>query len=305
MSTFWSLWVIILTTVNLILLLWVLLANRKVAVRDDADPENKTTGHVYDGIEEYDNPLPKWWFMMFIGTMVFAVLYLIIYPGMGNWKGIFPFEGYEGGWSSAKQLQDEQSRAQSQYQNSYGVYSQMPVAELVQEPRAMKMAQRIFANNCAVCHGADGGGLLGFPNLTDNDWLYGGAPEKIKETLINGRQAAMPPWGGVIGETGIANVTEYVLSLSDRDHDEAKAAVGATLFAQNCAACHGADAKGNQDVGAPNLTDNIWLYEGTPEGIRNTLRQGRNGQMPAQQNRLREDKIHLLTAYVYSLSLEN
>jgi cytochrome c oxidase cbb3-type subunit 3 len=305
MSTFWSLWIIILTSVNLALILWVLLANRKVAVSDDDDPENKTTGHVYDGIEEYDNPLPKWWFMLFIGTFIFTIIYLIIYPGMGNWKGFFPFEGYEGGWTSVKQLERQQERALSQYQSSYGVFSKMSVEELADDPKAMKMAQRLFANNCAICHGADGGGFLGFPNLTDNDWLYGGSPEKIKETLVNGRQAAMPAWQGVIGEKGIADVTEYVLSLSGRDHDEAQAKVGETLYTQNCVACHGADGKGMQSVGAPNLTDDIWLYDGSPAGIRQSLRIGRNGVMPAQKDRLRADKIHLLTAYVYSLSLDN
>lgn len=297
MSTFWSLWIIILTTINLILLLWVLLANRKVAVRDDADPENRTTGHVYDGIEEYDNPLPKWWFYMFIGTFVFSVIYLILYPGYGSWKGLL-------GWTSVNQLEREQEQALTQYQNSYGVYSTMSVEDLAQEPKAMKMAQRIYANNCAVCHGADAGGALGFPDLTDNDWLYGGSPEQIKTTLVNGRQAAMPAWQALMGEQGIAETTEYVLSLSGRDHDEAKAAKGAERYAQNCAACHGADGKGLYAVGAPNLTDDIWLYDGSPAGIRQSLREGRNGVMPAQAERLREDKIHLLTAYVYSLSLE-
>ncbi|MBX2808634.1 MAG: cytochrome-c oxidase, cbb3-type subunit III [Cellvibrionaceae bacterium] len=297
MDTFWSLWIIILTTVNLALLLWVLLANRKVAVSDDEDPENRTTGHVYDGIEEYDNPLPKWWFIMFLLLFVFSIAYLIIYPGMGSWKGII-------GWTSANQLAREQDRAASQYADSYGVYATMAIDDLVHEPRAMKMAQRIFANNCAVCHGADGGGSLGFPNLTDKDWLYGGTPEKIKETLVKGRQAAMPAWQSILGEQGIAQVTEYVLSLSGRDHDAAMAQTGATLFAQSCASCHGADGGGGQSVGAPNLRDDIWLYDGSPAGIRQTLRVGRNGVMPAQQHRLRADKIHLLTAYVYSLSLD-
>ncbi len=298
MSTFWSLWIIILTSVNLVLLLWVLLANRKVAVRDDIDPENRTTGHVYDGIEEFDNPLPRWWFIMFVATFVFAIAYLILYPGMGNWKGVL-------GWTSENQLERQQQTAFDQYESSYGVYSKTSVEELALDTQAMKMAQRIYANNCAVCHGADAGGALGFPNLTDKDWLYGGTPELIKQTLINGRQAAMPAWQGVIGEKGIANVTEYVLSLSGREHDEAKAVVGKKIFDQNCVACHGKDGKGMQLVGAPNLTDDIWLYEGSPAGIRQTLRMGRNGQMPAQKDRLREDKIHLLTAYIYSLSLED
>ncbi|MGH1439692.1 MAG: cytochrome-c oxidase, cbb3-type subunit III [Cellvibrionaceae bacterium] len=298
MSTFWSLWIIVLTSVNLILLLWVLLANRKVAVSDEADPENRTTGHVYDGIEEFDNPLPKWWFYMFILTFVFTVFYLILYPGMGSWKGVL-------GWTSINQLEAQQAKAQSAYQNSYGLYSTMPVEELAQDTKAMKMAQRIYSNNCAVCHGADAGGALGFPNLTDTDWLYGGTPEAIKQTLVGGRQAAMPAWQSVIGEKGIADVTEYVLSMSGRDHNQEQAAIGKTMFDQNCAACHGADGKGSLAVGAPNLTDDIWLYDGSAAGIRQSLRVGRNGVMPAQKDRLKEEKIHLLTAYVYSLSLEN
>ncbi len=297
MSTFWSLWIIGLTLTNLALILWVLLANRKVAVKDDDDPENRTTGHVYDGIEEFDNPLPKWWFQMFIVSMIFTVIYLALYPGLGQWKGFL-------GWTSVNQLERQQEKASVQYQASYGVYSKMSVKDLADEPRAMKMASRLFANNCAVCHAADGSGALGFPNLTDNDWLYGGSPEKIKETLVLGRQAAMPAWSAILGEKGINEVAQYVLNISGQEHDAAQSSAGEKIFAANCAACHGGDGKGLHALGAPNLTDDIWLYEGTPAGIRHTLRHGRNGKMPAQQDRLREDKIHLLTAYVYSLSLE-
>ena len=298
MSMFWNFWIVGLTLINLALILWVLLANRKVAVKDDADPENRTTGHVYDGIEEFDNPLPKWWFQMFILTMLFAVGYLALYPGLGSWQGLW-------GWTSVNQLEAQQEKALAQHESSYGAYSQMSVKALADEPRAMKMAGRIFANNCAVCHGADGSGALGFPNLTDNDWLYGGSPEKIKETLVNGRQAAMPAWSSLLGETGIAQTADYVLSLSGQEHDVELAKAGEKIFATNCVACHGADGKGLHALGAPNLTDDIWLYEGTPAGIRQTLRNGRNGNMPAQKERLREDKIHLLSAYVYSLSQEN
>ncbi len=299
MGIFWNVWIIGLTSINLLLILWVLLANRKVAVRDDTDPDNRTTGHVYDGIEEYDNPLPKWWFMLFILTIVFAIFYLILYPGLGSYKGLL-------GWTSTNQLKNEKAIAYEKHQETFGVYLNASVKDLVDEPRAMKMAQRVFANNCAVCHGADGSGYLGFPNLTDSDWLYGGSPEQIKTTLIYGRQAAMPAWQAVMGTKGIADVTECVLSLSvpEREHDAEKAVLGEKLYTQNCAACHGAEAKGQHALGAPNLTDDIWLYDGTAAGIRQTLRMGRNGQMPAQSERLREEKIHLLTAYVYSLSLE-
>ncbi len=295
MSTFWSLWIIGLTVTNLVLIFWVLMANRKVAVRDDADPENLTTGHVYDGIEEYDNPLPKWWFQMFLATFIFAVIYLILYPGLGNWKGVL-------GWTSHNQLEREQDKAQQEYGEIFAQYAQMPIEEVAQDPRALKMGVRLFANNCAVCHGADGGGNYGFPNLTDTDWLYGGEPATIKETITKGRAGAMPAWGPMIGEENVKAAAEYVLQLSGQEHNAELASVGQTVFNQNCAACHGADGTGSHALGAPNLTDDIWLYEGTPQGIRHSIRNGRSNQMPAQEEKLRADKIHLLTAYVYSLS---
>jgi cytochrome c oxidase cbb3-type subunit 3 len=302
MSTFWSLWIIILTTTNLVLLLWVLLANRKVAVVGEENKDVKTTGHEYDGIEEYDNPLPRWWFYMFILTFIFAVGYLIIYPGYGAYEGL-KFKDTPA-WTSVGELRGHQAEAEKVYAETYGVYSKMPIEEVARNPDALKMGFRLFSNNCAVCHGADGGGNPGFPNLTDKDWLYGGTTEKIHETIVGGRKAAMPAWGSILGEEGVVDVAEYVLQLSGNEHDAAKAEAGAKLFATNCVACHGADGKGNQLVGAPNLTDKIWLYGGEPATIRQTVRDGRNGVMPAQQELLKEDRIHLLAAYVYSLSLE-
>lgn len=302
MSTFWSLWIIILTSTNLVLLFWILMANRRRAVTGDESNEAKTTGHEYDGIEEYDNPLPRWWFWMFILTFVFSIGYLIIYPGMGAYEGLKDGEGKA--WTSVNELRGHQAEAEKVYAETYGVYSKMPIEEVAKNPDALKMGFRLFANNCAICHGADGGGNPGFPNLTDKDWLYGGTPEKILETIVHGRKAAMPAWVGVIGEEGVVDVAEYVLQISGNEHDAAKAEKGAKLFATNCVACHGADGKGNQLVGAPNLTDDIWLYGGEPATIRQTLRDGRNGVMPAQQELLKEDRIHLLAAYVYSLSLE-
>lgn len=295
MSTFWSLWVIVLTLTCIALCTWILFANRRVAKRDDQDPDNKTTGHVYDGIEEYDNPLPKWWFQLFVGTIIFSFIYMALYPGLGNWKGLL-------GWTSVGELTASQEKAREDYVDSYDVYSKMSIEELSKNADAMKMAVRLFANNCAVCHGADGGGNYGFPNLTDNDWLHGGTPEKIQESIVQGRNAAMPGWGDVIGEDGVATVTEFVLSLSGLEHDATKVDAGKTIFTANCSACHGMDAKGQVAMGAPNLTDDIWLYEGSREAVAKTVRYGRINRMPAQKELLREDKIHLLTAYVYSLS---
>jgi cytochrome c oxidase cbb3-type subunit III len=296
MSTFWNVWIIGLILVNLALVTWVLFANRKVAVRDDEEPENRTTGHVYDGIEEYDNPLPKWWFQMFVASLIFTALYLLWYPGLGSFKGI-------GGWTSVNELEHDQSKAAEQHGAMFDQYLATPIEELAQDNTAMKMGVRLFANNCAVCHGADGGGVFGFPNLTDSDWLYGGTPTAIAETLHKGRNGNMPGWGPVIGEANVISVSEYVLSLSGSDHDASKIAQGSLVFQQSCAACHGADGKGNQTLGAPNLTDNIWLYAGGREGIQQSVRYGRANVMPAQTDKLQEGKIHLLAAYVYSLSL--
>ncbi|TQV84834.1 cytochrome-c oxidase, cbb3-type subunit III [Exilibacterium tricleocarpae] len=288
----------ILTVVNLILIFWVLMANRKVAVSDDEDPENKKTGHVYDGIEEYDNPLPKWWFQMFLGTLIFTIIYLALYPGLGSWQGLL-------GWTQINQLEREQEKAAENFNTVFGKYMSMPIEEVAREPAAVKIGVRLFGNNCAVCHGADAGGNFGFPDLTDDDWLYGGSPEQILHSLVQGRVGQMPAWDNIIGEENVIAVSEYVLSLSGQPHDETQLATGAQVYAQNCAACHAADGTGNQVVGAPNLTDDIWLYSGTAAGIRQSVRSGRFGNMPAQSDKLREEKIHLLAAYVYSLSLDD
>lgn len=295
MSTFWSIWVIVLTLANLALVAWILFANRRVAVSDQEDPENRTTGHVYDGIEEYDNPLPRWWFLLFVATLVFTGIYLAIYPGLGNFKGF-------SGWTSVGQLENEEAKAREQFDETFGRYVEMSVEEIADNREALKMGARIFANNCAVCHGADGGGNYGFPNLTDNDWLYGGSPEDILKTIHDGREGTMPPQGAVIGEEGVRNAAEYVLSLNGLEHDAAMAAEGQKIFGSVCHVCHGADGKGNQAMGAPNLTDNIWLYGSSREQIQHTIRSGRSNQMPAQKEKLREDKIKLVAGYVYSLS---
>jgi cytochrome c oxidase cbb3-type subunit III len=318
MSNAWSLWIVGLTIINLGLLLWVLLANRKQVVIDAAVAHHhgdgnqhhaasagdvKTTGHVYDGIEEYNNPLPRWWFYMFIGTMVYTLGYLIVYPGLGAYPGLS--FGESGAWTSAAQLQAEQAQAQSQYEDTFGEFAKTPIPELAKNVAAMKMGYRLFLNNCSVCHGADASGNIGYPNLTDKDWLYEGTPERIKETIMVGRKAVMPAWSAALGEANIAAVVEFVLARAGREHDKAKAAVGEPLFAKNCAVCHGADGKGNPQLGAPNLTDAVWLYGGEPPELRQTLRMGRNGVMPAHEHMLKPERIHLLAAYIYSLSLED
>ena len=291
MTSFWSMWIIILTSITIVGITWILFANRK----REQQTTDKTTGHEYDGIQELDNPLPAWWFYMFVITIVWGVGYLIIYPGMGNFPGIL-------GWTQIEQHDREVSAADEKFRAMRDRYLALPVEEIATDPAVLKMGMRMFGNNCAQCHGADAKGAYGFPNLTDNDWIYGGDPAAIKATLVNGRQAAMPAWQQILGDQGIAETTEYLLQINSRDADEAQAEVGEKHFATYCAACHGADGKGNPMLGAPNLTNGIWLYGGNREQIAHSLRAGRNGQMPAFQDTLSEDKIHIITAYVYSLN---
>jgi len=300
MTSFWSWYVTLLSLGTIAALVWLLLATRKGQRHDSTE---ETVGHSYDGIEEYDNPLPRWWFMLFVATVVFALGYLALYPGLGNWKGILP--GYEGGWTQVKEWQREMDRANEQYGPLYAKFAAMPVEEVAKDPQALKMGGRLFASNCSVCHGSDAKGAYGFPNLTDHDWLYGGEPETIKTTILHGRQAVMPAWKDVIGEEGIRHVAGYLRNLSGRDIPEgidSDIEQGQKIFAANCVVCHGPDAKGIAAMGAPNLTDNVWLYGSSFGQIQQTLRHGRNGRMPAQEAILGHDKVHLLAAYVYSLS---
>lgn len=290
MSSFWSLWVIILTTITFVLILWVLFANRTRETKDVG-----TTGHVYDGIEEFDNPLPAWWFLMFMITILFGIGYLIVYPGMGNYPGLL-------GWSQVEQHDTEVARAEEKFREMRDRYLALPVEEIAADPAVRKMGQRLFSVNCATCHGSDAKGAYGFPNLTDDDWIWGGSAEAIKATLINGRQAAMPAWAAILGDKGIEETTAYVMSLSGREVDESLLPAGEKHFQTYCAACHQASGIGNPALGAPNLTNGIWLYGGSAEQIAHTLRAGRNGNMPAFDQTLSEDKIHILTAYVYGLS---
>lgn len=290
MTSFWSAYIIVLTLIVIVGTYWLLFANRT----RPADSEAKT-GHVYDGIEEYDNPLPAWWMYMFVITGVFGVGYLVAFPGLGSFQGLL-------GWSQIDQWQREVQRAEMRYEPVFAAYRDKTIEQIAADPQAVRMGQRIFANNCSVCHGSDARGSVGFPNLTDADWIYGGTPEAIHATLVNGRQAAMPPWEAALGDQGVTNVARYVRTLSGAEPASAESAAGEAQFKMFCVACHGADGKGNQMLGAPNLADNIWLYGGDLETIKHALRKGRMGKMPAFGEQLNEDKIRLLTAYVYSLS---
>jgi len=296
MSTFWSWWIIVITVVTTVGICWVLFANRKVTVKElPKDGEAPKTGHVYDGIEEYDNPLPGWWFNMFVGTVIFSIIYLVLYPGMGNFPGVL-------GWTSEGQWQEQEKKAEDRFEAIYSTFEGLTIEELAVNPEAFKIGRRLFGNNCAVCHGSDGRGSYGFPDLTDGDWLYGGTPEAIGASITHGRSGMMPGWSAAIGEEGVNQVTEYLFKIGESEHDATLAAGGEKVFASFCAGCHGADGKGNQALGAPNLSDDVWLYGRSPELIKTTIRSGRQGLMPAQGEQLHESKIRLLTGYVYSLA---
>jgi cytochrome c oxidase cbb3-type subunit 3 len=256
-----------------------------------------TTGHIWDeDLQEWHNPLPSWWMWLFYITIVFALVYLILYPGLGSYKGYL-------GWTSTGQYQDEQKQATATFGPIIDKYLKQDVQTVAANPEAREIGQRLFLNYCAQCHGSDAGGSKGYPNLRDSDWLYGGTPEAIKTTLINGRIGAMPPMGAAVGGAeDVRDVAHFVLSISGRTHDSMRAQRGKPKFASTCAACHGPDGKGNQQIGAPNLTDDIWLHGGTEAVIIETIVKGRMNQMPAHKDFLDEGKIHLLSAYVLGLA---
>ncbi|NAW60196.1 MULTISPECIES: cytochrome-c oxidase, cbb3-type subunit III [unclassified Vibrio] len=320
MTTFWSLWIIIITVGTLVgcaaLLFWCLKDKMGVEEGDDM-------GHEYDGIRELNNPLPKWWSYLFVSTFIFAAVYLTLYPGLGSFKGVL-------GWQSSDQTvrsieQSRESIAKAQQSKELVQYAKelddadayfgaafkklaytdngqlRPIPEIAADSEAVKVGQRLFLQNCSQCHGSDARGLKGFPNLTDNAWLYGGEPEAIVTTIMHGRIGQMPSWIDALGEQGVQEVVSYTLSLSGRSVNAREAEAGKSRFVV-CAACHGTDGKGNPAVGAPDLTDQDWLFGGTRADVTETVTHGRSGVMPAWKDILGEDKVQLVASYVWSLS---
>ena len=295
-NEYWSLFIAGVTVASLIWITWFVRGQttRKLEPGKKAEVIEKA----WDGnLQELNNPLPRWWLTLFYLTILFAVVYLVLYPGLGSYKGYL-------GWSSRGQLQEEQDLAAKKYGPIFNKYLKQDLKEVAANPEARATGKHLFLTYCSQCHGSDAGGANGFPNLTDNDWLYGGDPETIKTTISNGRAGVMPAWGPALGEQGVKDVANYVLSLSGRKHDAKLAAAGKDKFATFCVACHMPDGKGMQALGAPNLTDNIWLYGGSEDAIIETITKGRNGHMPDQLEKLGEAKVHLLAAYVFGLSQE-
>jgi len=294
MSSAMNWWITVLVVGNTLAMWWLIRWTARP--RSGESAEGDVTGHSWDGdLQEFNNPMPRWWLWMFYITIVFAGLYLLLFPGLGNFEGIL-------GWSQQGQYQKEMDRAEDNFGPIFAAYAAQDIKALGDDPQALKVGQRLFANYCATCHGSDARGARGFPNLADGSWLYGGEPEAIKTSILKGRQGVMPPMGAALGDDGVENVVNYVLVLSGREGDAAKAEAGKAQFEQLCAACHGADGKGNPMLGAPNLTDDAWLYGGSPKIIERTIREGRAGKMPAHEDFLGVEKSHVLAAYVYSLS---
>lgn len=292
-SNFWAMYVAGITGVSILacaLLLWFSGKAKAMTAHDN------TTGHVWDGdLREMNNPLPRWWVWLFIITIIFAIVYLVMYPGFGSSPGKL-------GWTSVGQHQAEVDKGNAETAPLYAKFMAMKVEDVSKDPKAHAIGERLYMNNCSQCHASDARGGTGFPNLTDADWLHGGTPDKIVETLVKGRIGQMPPMAAAVGTADdVKNVSNYVLSLSGGPHDSVRANLGKEKFAA-CAACHGADGKGNLALGAPNLTDDIWLHGYGEAAITNIVNNGRINQMPAQNERLTEAQIHVLASYVWGLS---
>lgn len=305
LSTFWQVWITIITLGSMIGCGLLIQYTSRGMKKDET---TETTGHDYDGIQEYDNPMPRWWVIMFWGTIVFGFLYIGAY-GLGNFKGFLKLEvdGEQVTWTSENQWKAEVEAFDKKIAPLYEEYAAVPVEELIANEDALMSGQRLFKSNCSVCHGTNAKGAKGFPNLTDDDWLYGGTPANIKQTISGGRNGVMPAWGSILGEEGITDMVHYVRSLSGLSHEEARVAKAESAYQANCKVCHAADGTGNQLLGAPNLTNEVWLYGGSSKEIEFTLRHGRNGNMPPHQDILgshADAKVHLLATYVYSLSHE-
>jgi cytochrome c oxidase cbb3-type subunit 3 len=296
---FWPLYIAIITLVSIIGT-WVFLktqTTRKLAPGEKAE----LMEHTWDGdLQDLNNPLPRWWLGLFYGTLIFALAYLALWPGLGNFAGVL-------GWTSTGEYDAEVKAAEAKFQPVYAGFMQQDVATVAANAEARAIGKNLFLTYCSQCHGSDAAGARGFPNLTDGDWLYGGDPDTIKATITDGRAGIMPALGEALGPQGTQEVAHYVLSLSGRQHDATLAAAGQAKFVENCAACHMPEGTGMQAMGAPNLTDKVWLYGGSEAAIIESIAKGRNGVMPAAAQTLgttsnKDAKLHLLTAYVYGLS---
>ncbi len=289
MPSFWSMFIVVLLVANVAVCLWMLMGGRDIS-------ETETTGHVWDGdLKEYNNPLPRWWLYLFWGTAIYSAIYLILFPGLGNFSGTL-------GWTQEGQYAQEVERAEATYGEIFKRLAATPIPELAKDPAGQRAGRNIFVNNCATCHGSDGRGARGYPNLTDDVWLYGGDAKTVVQSIANGRYGVMAPYAAILTEQQIAEVTEYTLSLSGREGlDGALVTAGQQHYMIYCVACHGAEGKGMQALGAADLTDDVWLHGSSRARIKTVIAEGLNNQMPAQADFLTPERIHVVAAYVLSL----
>jgi cytochrome c oxidase cbb3-type subunit 3 len=291
MNSVLSIYVIVLTVIAIVGCVWLL---RWTGKRRPGDPKPEDTSHTWDeDLTEYNKPMPRWWLVMFYLTIVFGIGYLVYYPGLGGWRGT-------SGWSSAKEHQAAQERAEKRLAETFAAYEGRSIEELAQNEEALRHGRSIFANHCATCHGSDGRGAKGFPDLTDDVWHWGGSAEDILATITGGRQAAMPPMEAILGPNGLTETAVYVMSLSGRPGDPGLIARGRERFAGICSACHGPDGKGDAAIGAPDLTDNYWQYGGDYQSIRTSVAHGRQGMMPAHEPLIGRTRARLVAAFVYA-----
>lgn len=298
-SPFWG-WFILIGTLGSIAALtwfvWHFSSKRGAELEMPESDQPQTMGHTWDGdLAEFNNPLPMWWLKLFYYTLAFGVIYLFLFPGLGAFQGVL-------GWSSWGQYDKAMERAEEEYGPIFARYLSQDLAQVATDPDAHAIGASLYATYCTTCHGSDAGGAIGYPNLRDDDWLYGGEPETIKTSILNGRQGLMPAWAEILDEQQVADVTEYIISLSGRAAKDDAKVRGQEVFMGNCAACHGAEGLGNPLMGAPNLTDNTWLYGSSIARIKESINAGRQGVMPAHGEFLGEAKVHLLAAYIYSLT---
>jgi len=292
----WALFVAVTTIVSLIVCVLLLIVAARRRVITVAGRDDNTTGHVWDeDLRELNNPLPRWWMGLFVLTLVFSAIYLALYPGLGTAPGTL-------NWTSTGQYDNEQAKARAALVPVYARFAAMDEKQLSADPQAVGIGERLFLNNCAACHGSDARGSKGFPNLTDSDWLYGGSFAEIQKTIVDGRSGVMPPMAAAVGGAeDVRNVAQYVLSLSGSPHDSVSAQLGRAKFTA-CAACHGADGKGNSALGAPNLTDKVWLHGWGEEAIVAMVNNGKNNAMPAHGARFTPEQVRVLAAYVWRMS---
>jgi len=299
MSAFWHWFVVIIVVGFTAFMVYLFVATGKAKVPSQKGSSGEeTTGHVWDGdLEELNNPMPRWWLWLFYGSVIFAIAYLVLYPGLGRYEGTL-------GWSSEGQYEIQMARASEAFNERFGELAASPLVDLAQNEDALRMGRNLYAHNCSTCHGSDARGAQGYPNLTDDHWTWGSEPEQILTSIHQGRQAAMPGFGAILNDQAVTRTATYVQQLAGESVDGSMAAAGKTHYDMVCSACHGVDGKGNALLGAPNLTTGIYIYGSGRDSIEYTIRNGRNGIMPAQANLLGEARTRLVASYILNLANE-